>query len=113
MRSRPLVALSGMAAMGLLVPAHGAMAALPVQMAAYYLDGLDSQTVFIAAALLLPAVYLMGRVVFRSVRYQFGARHQEKGFDPRVVFIVVGLLAVWMLIRLYAAGGLYMRHFGW
>jgi hypothetical protein len=113
MRYRPVVVLPAFASGVLLISTSGAPAALPVQMAAYYLDGLDSQTVFIAAALLLPALYLMARVVFRSVRYHFGARAQDKAFDPRVGFVVGFLLLLWMLIRLYAVGGLHMQHLGW
>jgi hypothetical protein len=113
MRLRPVVVVSVTAFVGLLISPSGALAALPVQLAAYYLDGLDSQTVFIAAALVLPALYLMARVVFRSVRYHFGARTQDKAFDPRVGVVVGGLIAVWMLIRLYAVGGMYMHHLGW
>jgi hypothetical protein len=113
MRLRALIALSRLAVLGLLLSAGSAHAALPVQMAAYYLDGLDSQTLFIGAALVLPAFYLMASVVFRSVRHHFGARTQDKGFDPRVGIVLGILIAVLILVRLAAsAAGMAMRHFG-
>jgi hypothetical protein len=55
----------------------------------------------------------MASVVFRSVRHHLGARTHDKAFDPRVGFLVGGLVAVWVLIRLYAVGGMSMQHLGW